>query len=135
MAARVSEIVPGLRAWARNAARRVSGDGYRIRRSPALDTRVALRYTTIRDADRGPRPYFTDNLNPPLAVDGIRFEGSLDELHVEAASALTGSTLRAAWTSFMRRPRRCFPARRGRSWEYRRFAAVKGWMMACWNCL
>lgn len=55
-----------------------------------MDTRVALRYTTIRDADRGPRPYFTDNLNPPLAVDGIRFEGSLDELHDEAASVFPG---------------------------------------------
>lgn len=57
-----------------------SGDGYRIRRSPALDTRVAQRYAAIRELDRGPRPYFTDNLNPPFYVDGIRFEGSLDEL-------------------------------------------------------
>jgi hypothetical protein len=57
-----------------------SGDGYRIRRSPALDSRVAQRYAMIREQDRGPRPYFADNLNPPLYVDGIRFEGSLDEL-------------------------------------------------------
>jgi hypothetical protein len=57
-----------------------SGDGYRIRRSPALDSRVAQRYAVIREQDRGPRPYFADNLNPPLYVDGIRFEGSLDEL-------------------------------------------------------
>jgi hypothetical protein len=32
--------------------------------------------------DRGPRPYFADSLNPPLYVDGIRVEGSLDELEV-----------------------------------------------------
>ncbi|KAK4248945.1 hypothetical protein C7999DRAFT_30635 [Corynascus novoguineensis] len=58
---------------------RESGDGYRIRRSPALDTRIAQRYATLRDVDRGPRPYFYDNLNPPLYIDRIRFEGSLDE--------------------------------------------------------
>jgi hypothetical protein len=56
-----------------------SGDGYRIRRSPALDGRVAQRYADIRDVDKGPRPYFIDDLNPPLYIDGIRFEGSLDE--------------------------------------------------------
>jgi hypothetical protein len=63
-----------------------SGDGYRIKRSVALDARVAHRYTSIRDVDRGPRPYFTDDLNPPLYIDGIRFEGSLDE--IEASSIL-----------------------------------------------
>ncbi|KAL2140834.1 hypothetical protein VTI28DRAFT_3198 [Corynascus sepedonium] len=63
-----------------------SGDGYRIWRSPALDTRVAQRYATLRDVDRGPRPYFRDNLNPPLYIDGIRFEGSLGEF--EAGLAL-----------------------------------------------
>ena len=61
-----------------------SGDGYRIRRSPALDTRVAQHYATIREVDKGPRPYFTDNLNPPLYIDGIRFEGSLDEFESTA---------------------------------------------------
>ncbi|KAL2193423.1 hypothetical protein P885DRAFT_72229 [Corynascus similis CBS 632.67] len=56
-----------------------SGGRYRIRRSPALDTRVAQRYASIRDVDKRPRPYFYDNLNPPLYITGISSEGSLDE--------------------------------------------------------
>ncbi len=62
-----------------------------------LDTPVAQSFATIRDADKGPRPYFTDNLNPPLGVDRICFEGSLDELHEEAGSV--------------------FPSEEGEEWE------------------
>jgi hypothetical protein len=60
-----------------------SGDGYRIRRSPALDARVAQRYEIFREMDKGPQPYFADNLNPPLYIDGIRFEGSLEGLDAD----------------------------------------------------
>jgi hypothetical protein len=56
-----------------------SGDGYRIRRNTALDGRVAQGYADIRDVDEGQRPYFVDDLNPPLYINGIRFEGSLDD--------------------------------------------------------
>ncbi len=64
-----------------------SGNGYRIRRSPMLDTRVAETYKGIRESDRGPRPYFTDSQNPPIYIDGIRFDGSLEEFEAGAYEA------------------------------------------------
>ncbi len=69
-----------------------SGDGYRIRRSAGLDTRVAETYTYIWENDKGPRPYFTDDLNPPLYVDGNRVEGTLDEYYAGLDESGTGST-------------------------------------------
>ena len=44
-----------------------------------LDAPVAQRYARFREVDRGAKPYFADSLNPPLYVDGIRFEGTLEE--------------------------------------------------------
>jgi hypothetical protein len=79
-----------------------SGNGYRIRRSPMLDARVAETYTTIRESDKGPRPYFTDNLNPPLYIDGIRFEGTLDEYFAGLDQSGAGST---------------YPGEEGEEWE------------------
>ena len=69
-----------------------SGDGYRIRRSAGLDTRVAETYTDIRGNDRGPRPYFTDDLNPPHYIDGNRVEGTLDEYYAGLDESGAGST-------------------------------------------
>ncbi|KAK3299490.1 uncharacterized protein B0H64DRAFT_388632 [Chaetomium fimeti] len=56
-----------------------SGDGYRISGNPALDARVAQRYAEMREDDWGPRPYFNDSSKPSLYINGIRFEGSLEE--------------------------------------------------------
>ncbi|KAK4100767.1 hypothetical protein N658DRAFT_559285 [Parathielavia hyrcaniae] len=55
-----------------------SGDGYRIRRSPMLDARVAEQYAGIRELDKSPRPYFQDSLNLPVYDSKIRLEGGLD---------------------------------------------------------
>jgi hypothetical protein len=57
-----------------------SGDICQMRRSPMLDRQVAERYAEFREVDRGPRPYFADSLNPPLYVNGRRFEGRLEDL-------------------------------------------------------
>lgn len=58
-----------------------SGTGYRIRRSPMLDEPVARRYGSIREIDKGARPYFVDNSNPPAYVYEIRSDGRLEEFH------------------------------------------------------
>jgi len=68
------------------------GDGYEMRRSPMLDGRVAQRYAHFREHDKGPRPYFADNLNPPVYINGIRFEGNLDEMHDALMFADDGET-------------------------------------------
>ncbi len=57
-----------------------------------LDTRVAETYTDILEDDGGPRPYLTDSLNPPVYVDGIRFEGTLDEYLAGSGPSDAGST-------------------------------------------
>ncbi len=68
------------------------GNGYQIRRSPILDTRVAETYTDILENDGGPRSYFTDSLNPPVYIDGVRFEGTLDEYLAGLGPSDAGST-------------------------------------------
>jgi hypothetical protein len=57
-----------------------SGDVCQMRRSPMLDGQVAERYAHFREVDKGPRPYFADSLNPPLYVNGRRFEGRLEDV-------------------------------------------------------
>ena len=57
-----------------------------------LDVRVAETYTDIRGNDRGPRPHFTDSLNPPIYIDGIRLEGTLDEYLAGFGPSDAGST-------------------------------------------
>ena len=57
-----------------------------------LDWRVARRYELFREFDKGPRPYFADDLNPPIHINGIRFEGSEDELDDAVRLADDGET-------------------------------------------
>ncbi|AEO66193.1 e49799f5-4c27-45ea-b0b4-4931ff09eace [Thermothielavioides terrestris] len=56
-------------------------DRYQVNRNPALDRRVAREYARLWTVDRGPRPFFTDDLNPPFYDDGFRIEDNLDELY------------------------------------------------------
>lgn len=51
-----------------------SGDSCCVMRKPGLDTRVADRLAQLQSLDHGPRPYFTDAMNPPCYVDGVRIE-------------------------------------------------------------
>ncbi len=44
-----------------------------------LDGRVAERYKDFQEIDKGPRPYFDDNLNLPFYVNGRRYEGNLED--------------------------------------------------------
>lgn len=56
-------------------------DRYQVDRKPPLDARVAREIAWIQEVDQGPRPYFTDDMNPPCYDDGIRVEDNLEELH------------------------------------------------------
>ncbi|KAK3390552.1 hypothetical protein B0H63DRAFT_119226 [Podospora didyma] len=52
-----------------------------LRRNTALDGRVARQYSHLQQVDKGPRPYLTDCLSPPVYVDGKRLEdGELEEM-------------------------------------------------------
>lgn len=46
-----------------------------------LDEPVARRYGSIREIDKGARPYFVDNSNPPAYDYEIRSDGRLEEFH------------------------------------------------------
>ncbi|KAK4150364.1 hypothetical protein C8A00DRAFT_37035 [Chaetomidium leptoderma] len=52
-----------------------------------LDTRVAREIAWIQEIDKGPRPYFTDDMNPLCYDDGIRVEDNLEELPGIGATA------------------------------------------------
>lgn len=54
---------------------------YQVDRKLPLDARVAREIAWIQEVDKGPRPYFTDNMNPPCYDDGIRVEDNLEELY------------------------------------------------------
>lgn len=41
-----------------------------------MDDMVANQYRRLRDADKGPRPYFADSLRPPVYVDCVIIEMS-----------------------------------------------------------
>ncbi|KAK7710879.1 hypothetical protein SLS64_005784 [Diaporthe eres] len=56
-------------------------DRYQVDRKPPLDARVAREIAWIQEVDVGPRPYFTDAMNPPCYDDGIRVEDNLEELY------------------------------------------------------
>lgn len=56
-----------------------SGDICRMMRSPGLDREVAGRYAEFREVDKGPRPYFDDDLSPAFYVNGKRYEGRLED--------------------------------------------------------
>ncbi len=51
-----------------------SGDSCCVLRKPVLDQRVAERLARLQSLDHGPRPHFTDAMNPPCYVDGVRIE-------------------------------------------------------------
>lgn len=51
-----------------------SGDSCCVMRKSVLDQRVADRLAQLQSLDHGPRPYFTDAVNPPCYVDGVRIE-------------------------------------------------------------
>jgi hypothetical protein len=54
---------------------------YRVDRKPPLDVRVAREIAWVQEVDEGPRPYFTDDMNPPFYDGGIRVEDNLEELY------------------------------------------------------
>lgn len=54
---------------------------YQVDRKLPLDARVAREIAWIQECDRGPRPYFTDNMNPPCYDDGIRVEDNLEQFY------------------------------------------------------
>jgi hypothetical protein len=57
-----------------------AGNVYYLRRNPALDGQVAQEYANLQQADKGPRPYFTDSKNPPVYDEGERIEDPADGL-------------------------------------------------------
>jgi len=48
-----------------------------------LDGEVAERYADFRNLDKGPRPYFADDVSPSFYVNGRRFEGRLEDYDPE----------------------------------------------------
>jgi hypothetical protein len=52
------------------------GNVYHVIRRKHLDALVAAHYQNMMDVDKGPRPYFADELHPPIYVDGKRIERS-----------------------------------------------------------
>jgi len=60
-----------------------SGDICQMRRSPMLDGEVAGRYRDFREIDKGPRPYFNDNLNPGFYINGRHYKGKLEDFDPE----------------------------------------------------
>lgn len=54
------------------------GNVYHVRRSKELDAMVASEYMSMYNADKGPRPFFSDSMNPPLYDGGVRVEKRMD---------------------------------------------------------
>lgn len=54
---------------------------YQVDRKPPLDARVVREIEWIQEVDKGPRPYFTDDMTPPCYDDGIRVEDNFEELY------------------------------------------------------
>jgi hypothetical protein len=52
------------------------GDSCHVIRRKKMDSIVAEEYRHLQEIDHGPRPYFVDDRNPPLYVDGRRVEKS-----------------------------------------------------------
>jgi len=53
------------------------GKVFYIQRSDRrVEQKVAERYGTIEKADKGPRPFFVDLMNPPIYDEGVRVENS-----------------------------------------------------------
>jgi hypothetical protein len=52
------------------------GDSCHVIRRKKMDSIVAEEYRHLQEIDHGPRPYFVDERNPPLYVDGRRVEKS-----------------------------------------------------------
>ena len=52
---------------------------FHVQRKPSIDSYVAERYRFLRNVDLGPRPYFSDEINPSLYDMGSRVEAPLDQ--------------------------------------------------------
>ncbi|KAK3939015.1 hypothetical protein QBC46DRAFT_388890 [Diplogelasinospora grovesii] len=52
---------------------------YQVDRKLPLDARVAREIAWIQEVDKGPRPYFTDDMTPTCYDDGIRVEDNLED--------------------------------------------------------
>lgn len=74
-----------------------SGDTCQVRRSLGLDREVAGRYAELREVDKGPRPYFVDDLSPAFYVNGKRYEGRLEDYDPEFEFPLAEDEEDEAW--------------------------------------
>jgi hypothetical protein len=57
---------------------RKKGNVYQVRRSKNLDAIVSAEYKRMQGLDKGPQPYFSDSMDPPVYDNGVRLEGFRD---------------------------------------------------------